>query len=104
MGIALLAVGDVAPAGTSVDPLSFIQYGILGIILIMLLTGWLWAKPAVEDMQKRHAEERKLWEERILPMMQSIAKSLEDNNGVVSNNTREVAELATLLREARRRL
>lgn len=67
-------------AAPTVDPLSFLQYGILGVILIMLLTGWLWAKPAVEEMQKRHAEERKLWEERILPTMDRLSARLEINN------------------------
>lgn len=83
----------------TVDPISWLQYGILGVVLVMLLTGWLWAKPAVDDMQKRHAEERKLWEERILPAMERIARGLETNNGVVTTNTKEISELAEILRD-----
>lgn len=91
----------LASDAPSVDPLNFIQYGILGIILFMLLTGWLWAKPAVDDMRERHEADRKLWEERILPVMERIAHGLETNNGVQAANTKEVAELTALIRDRR---
>ena len=65
---------------TPTDPLAFVQYGILGVILLMLLTGWLWAKPAVDEMQKRHREERELLQSEILPLLQTLAKLLEENN------------------------
>jgi hypothetical protein len=80
-----------------VDPLSFVQYGILGVILIMLLTGWLWAKPAVEEMQKRHAEERKLWEDRILPTMERLSRELDKNAQEMRINTNELAEAIRFL-------
>lgn len=62
------------------DPAYFLQWGVLGIVLIMLLTGYLWAKPSVEEMRTRHAEERKLWEEKILPALAKLTTQLEDNN------------------------
>jgi hypothetical protein len=70
------------------DPLSFIQYGILGLILVLILTGWLWAKPAVEELQKRHAEERKLWEDRILPTMDRLSRNIERNNNLLRQTLR----------------
>lgn len=74
---------------SSADPLlNLIQWGVLGIVLILLLTGWLWAKPAVDDLRKRHAEERELWENRILP--------------AIDANTRELRELKDELRNMRR--
>jgi hypothetical protein len=33
----------------------WIQYGSLGLVIVMLLTGWLWAKPAV-DRQLREID------------------------------------------------
>lgn len=79
------------------DPLSFLQYGILGLILILLLTGWLWAKPAVEELQKRHAEERKLWEERILPQLSKLSDGLEENSKLLRTNTNELADVIRVL-------
>lgn len=32
----------------STDPVEWLQYGVLGLVLIAILTGWLWAKPAVD--------------------------------------------------------
>jgi hypothetical protein len=80
-----------------VDPLSFVQYGVLGIILIMLLTGWLWAKPAVDEMQKRHLEERKLLEDRLLPVLERLARELEANARETHINTNELAEAIRVL-------
>lgn len=30
------------------SPVEFVQYGALGLIILGLLLGWLWAKPAVD--------------------------------------------------------
>ncbi len=73
------------------NPAAFIQWGVLGLVLIMLLTGWLWAKPSVEEMRTRQAEERKLWQESILPAldrwsskMDTLSTKLDDNNKLLS--------------------
>lgn len=81
-----------ATTTTPVNPLSFIQYGILGVVLVMLLTGWLWAKPAVEEMMKRHEADRKLWEEKFFPILEHVASGLELNN-------REMVELNRFLHD-----
>ncbi len=59
------------------DPYSFIQWGVLGIVLIMLLTGWLWAKPSVDEIRARHVEDRKLWEEQVIPLLKDILAELK---------------------------
>ncbi len=55
------------------DPSSFIQWGVLGVVLFMLLTGWLWAKPAVDDLRKRLADA----EERILPAIEKLTREID---------------------------
>lgn len=33
------------------SPLDFVQYGVLGLVIVSLLLGWLWAKPAVDQLR-----------------------------------------------------
>src|SRR5204863_8766700 len=63
---------------------TLLQWGVLGLVVLMLLTGWLWAKPSVEEMRTRHAEERKMWEEKILPALEKLSTQLEDNNKLLA--------------------
>lgn len=63
------------------DPVATLfQYGIVGMILILLLTGNLWPKPAVEQMMKKQEEERKLWIDQIIPTMNMLSRNLATNN------------------------
>lgn len=73
---------------------------------MLLLTGYLWPKPAVDQLKagqieenKRHAEERDMWEKRILPVMERVATGLETNNGLLRTNSNEVSELASIIRQ-----
>lgn len=93
------------PPGGATDPiLDFVQYGVLGLIIVALLLGWLWAKPAVQQIikDKERADERadraesqrdellKQYEEKVLP--------------VIGENTRASQQLSPLLEEVIRRL
>jgi hypothetical protein len=92
---------DAAPVTS--DPLGIIlQYGVLGIVLIMLLTGYLWPKPAVDEIKKqcaddaaRHAAEKETWADQILPL-------LEANSRLLRTNVNEMSELSELLREGKK--
>lgn len=90
---------------TSTDPiLDFVQYGVLGLVIIALLVGWLWAKPAVLQIikDKERADERadraesqrdellKQYEEKVLP--------------VLTESIRSARQLTPLLEEVIRRL
>ncbi len=79
--------------------LSLSQYGLLGAILIMLLTGWLWAKPAIDDLQKRHAADRALWEGRVVPLLERLELALEVNTRELRTNS---TELVAAIRELER--
>jgi len=41
---------DDAAAGLS-DVTTWVNFGVLGLVVLSLLTGWLWAKPAVDRLQ-----------------------------------------------------
>jgi hypothetical protein len=62
--------------GTGFNPLTLLNFGVLGILVALLLFGWLWPKHAVDDLKKdkAKAEERsdamiKAWQEQVLPAL-----------------------------------
>lgn len=71
----LLLAQEVAASGS--DPLSlFLQYGLPGLVIAALIMGWLWAKPAVDNIKDRaeRAEAQrdelvKIYEDKILPAL-----------------------------------
>ncbi len=63
------------------DPLGLIvQWGVLGAVLLLLLSGYLWPKPAVEAIEKRHEAERKFLEDKMLTAIERLTVSLEAFN------------------------
>lgn len=88
------------------DPVIFVQYGVLGVILVMMLTGWLWPKPAIEEMRKQMEQERKLVMDTLLPALVNISKNLEDATGAMKDatgamkiNTNELSEVIRILED-----
>jgi hypothetical protein len=85
------------------DPIGIVlQYGVLGVVLIMLLTGQLWPKPAVDELKRqcaedlaRHKEEEDKWTRDIVPLLQNTSRLLQ-------TNTNEITELSDLLREGKK--
>ncbi len=57
--IAEIAVDS--PSTSLSDPLTWLNFGALGLILVLLFTGYLWAKPGVDQLR---AENKRLIEER----------------------------------------
>lgn len=76
LGIFILATQTPDVSGP--DPFAYAaQYGVLGLVLIMLLTGYLWAKPSVDEMRNRQEADRKLWTEEAIPAIKDLTKALE---------------------------
>jgi hypothetical protein len=84
---------------SSTDPIAIIaQYGFPGIILILVMSGWLWPKPAVDEIKRQCADEqaqykadRELWVGQVLPL-------LKDNAVLLRTSVNEMAELSEMLR------
>ncbi len=47
-------MSSLLQSGAGTDPLALAQWGVLGVILLAIITGYLWPKPAVDEMQKRY--------------------------------------------------
>ena len=42
----------MADNGSISDPTGLIQFGVLGVIVFLMIFGYLWAKPAVDQLKK----------------------------------------------------
>jgi hypothetical protein len=78
-------------AGT--DPLLFAQYGILGVVVIGFISGWLWAKPSVDRLQRdldvaiqRLDERNRFDREVVVPAITSNSDQLEEVVEVIKAN------------------
>jgi hypothetical protein len=75
MWLHLLAQAASESGGS--DPLSlFLQYGLPGLVIAALIMGWLWAKPAVDNIKQRaeRAEAQrdelvKIYEDKVVPAL-----------------------------------
>lgn len=51
INIAALVPQIVSPPQSTPDTiLTFLQYGVLGIVVFALIRGWIWAKPSVDHL------------------------------------------------------
>lgn len=92
------------PTGTSkTDIVSlFIQYGIPGLVIAALLSGWLWARPAVlrliadkERAEAQRDELLKVYEEKMLPALSDSITVTRDLKPVMQ----DVVNTLTLVKD-----
>lgn len=70
---------------STTDPIiTFVQFGVLGLVLLAILFGWLWARPAVEQLleDKKRAEEQRdeavsIAQERIVPLLTEFTSTTQ---------------------------
>lgn len=46
--------------GSFTNPLTWVQFGVLGLVVLGLLTGWLWPRPAVDRLKAEQEREREI--------------------------------------------
>lgn len=83
-----LATGD--PLG---DISTFVNFGVLGLVVLSLLTGWLWTKPSVDRLEKerdRAIAEREKAEAQRDAMAQVLQERLLPVVGDFINTTRSL--------------
>lgn len=87
----------------------FIQYGVLGLVVVGLLLGWIWAKPAVqrliEDKEKAENQRDTLiqtYETQVIPLLrdvdQKIVPALTQVAEAVKRVDDQLKEMSTQLR------
>lgn len=90
------------PAGSILD---FAKYGILGLVLLAIVGGWLWAKPSVDQLKadKGLAEARadKMQEtvELAVPALAEAAKAFKDVAPLVESARDQGRRVEEVLRQ-----
>ena len=90
-------ISQTAPV--SGDPITgLIQYGVLGLVIIALLLGWLWPRPPVEQLRrdKDAAEARAVRAEQ---QRDELARELQSALPVMNETTRACQRMLPLLQE-----
>lgn len=89
---------------TGGSPLDFVQYGVLGLIIVALLLGWLWAKPAVDrlivDKEKAEAQRDALMvtmQEKVLPVLAQTSQVNEAMRPVLAEVVKALDEFRTTM-------
>ncbi len=64
------------------SPLDFLQYGVLGLIIVAILFGWLWAKPSVDQLKADKAKTElqrdgliEAYENKIIPVLAEVQQN-----------------------------
>lgn len=107
-------LAQTSSSGGGNDVFQFLQYGALGAIVLALLFGFLWPKPAVDGIKedKRIAEQQRnemvrVYQDEFLPALNQIAalsSSLLDLDAIKPVLDRLMRELVPLLEEVNDRL
>ena len=83
------------------SPLEFVQYGVLGLVIVALLLGWLWAKPGVDELRTR-AERAEAQRDALMDTMQKEVLPVLAQTSQVNEAMRPVlAEVIKVLDDIR---
>lgn len=94
------------------DPLTWINFGVLGLMVMALLTGWIWAKPAVEriiEENKRLVLERdqalaqvnkmaEAYQEKFLPIVGEFVATIKTATPALQDIQKFADETKAILR------
>lgn len=72
-------IGADGGGGEAIPGLSLLSSSVLGLVIILALFGWVWFKPAVEELKERalKAEKQrddliKTYEDEIIPVLREV--------------------------------
>lgn len=88
-----------AQASSGSSPLDFVQYGVLGLIVLAFITGWIWPKPAVDKLmaqlaasEARADEFTVLFRDEVLPAIGLMTSKLAEATAVIDRLQQEKHE------------
>jgi cytochrome b len=76
LNLALLAA-EVDPSGSSLPLGSLLQYGVLGLVVVGFITGWIVPGPQAKALAAENARLSALIEGRLFPMLEQHASTME---------------------------
>lgn len=100
----MLAQASGSSSGQS--PLDFLQYGVLGLVIVAILFGWLWAKPSVDQLKadKDNTEVQRdalidAYETQIIPVLAEVQQKFIPAVMGMTESVKELKVEVTHLRE-----
>lgn len=105
------SIMPLASSGISGDPTALIQFGVLGVILMLVLFGFLWAKPSVDRIiaDKEKAENQRdalmeTFQNQVIPFLSEVKDHVVPGiNKVLDEQQSLHKRIDDILREDRRR-
>lgn len=85
-----LIAQETAPGS---DPLEWLNYGAIGVLVVLILTGYLWAKPAVDQIRADNERLRKEREERDEVLLAEMRGLRTDIRNLTDEVRRLIAEV-----------
>lgn len=93
--------------GSPTDPTSLIQFGVLGIILMLVLFGFLWAKPSVDRLikDKEAAEKQRddllsVYQTQVIPVLTEVKDHVVPGLRDVMEGQRQIRDEQSELRKS----
>lgn len=98
----ILAVTDPSTVSTGFNPITLIDYGVLGVVIVAILLGYLWPKPSVERLieDKQKAEEQrdaanKVLTEQVMPALVEATNIMSSLRPIIEDATFELRQTRT---------
>lgn len=97
--------------GLEASPVDLVQFGVLGVVLMLFLIGWAWTKPSVDQLKadKEKAETRlekvedqrdamvDVYKDEFLPVLSKLTAIVKDREELAPL----LSEVRTILTEAK---
>lgn len=83
------------------SPLDFVQYGVLGLVIVSLLLGWLWAKPAVDALRGDYERVMQQRDDLFAMMDNKVIPALLESNQISTALKPVLEEVVLALEEVR---
>jgi hypothetical protein len=93
LSLAMLAV-EVEPTGSTFPLGSLLQYGVLGLVVIGFISGWIVPGPQAKALAAENARLSALIEGRLFPMIEQSASTMEKAAIALENSTTAINRLA----------
>lgn len=81
--------------------MDFVQYGVLGLVIVSLLLGWLWAKPAVDQLRKDYERVLQQRDDLFRVMEDKVVPALFESNAITTALKPVMEEVVQALEEVR---
>lgn len=66
-----------------------LNFGVLGIVVILFVTGWIVTGAQYKKLDQKHEELQQFFQETVVPLLERSTKALENNTRVMKSAIEE---------------